>query len=104
MERLFAVTRTRSAGWNDALPMEEQEDWPSHAAFMNGLQAEGFVLLGGPLEGTPHVLLIIRAKDVDEIRARLAGDSWTGKDLLTITKIVPWMLRLGSLDQGLARE
>lgn len=104
MERLFAVTRTRGAGWNDALPMEEQEDWPSHAAFMNGLQAEGFVLLGGPLEGTPHVLLIIRAKDADEIRARLAGDSWTGKDLLRITKIVPWTLRLGSLDQGLARE
>ena len=58
---LFAVVRTRGAGWQLALPMEEQVEWDAHAAFMNGLEREGFVLLGGPLEGTADVLLIIRA-------------------------------------------
>ncbi len=97
MERLFAVIRTRGAGWNNSRPMEEQEEWQSHAAFMNALQTEGFVLLGGPLEGTPDVLLIIRANDAQQIRSRLSGDSWTRKDLLRITQVVPWTLRLGSL-------
>jgi len=77
--------------------MEEQEDWKSHAAFMNALEAEGVVLLGGPLEGTPDVLLIIRANDAQQIRSRLASDPWTPKDILRITQIVPWTLRLGSL-------
>jgi uncharacterized protein YciI len=97
MTRLFAVTNTRSAAWNLALPMEEQEDWKGHAAFMDALQAEGFVVIGGPLEGTPDALLIIRANDAEEISSRLAEDPWRRKGLLTTTRIIPWTLRLGSL-------
>jgi len=97
MERLFAVTRSRGAAWNNARPMEEQEDWQSHAAFMDALQAEGVVLLGGPLEGTPDVLLIMRANHAEEIGSRLSGDPWTRKDLLRTTQVAPWTLRLGSL-------
>lgn len=97
MERLFAVTRSRGVGWNNSRPMEDQEDWQSHAAFMNALEAEGFVLLGGPLEGTPNVLLIVRASDAEQIRSRLSRDPWTLNDLLRISQVVPWTLRLGSL-------
>ena len=78
-------------------PMKEQEDWQSYAAFMDALQTEGFVLLGGPLEGTPDVLLVILAKHAQQIRSRLSGDSLTRKDLLRITQVAPWTLRLGSL-------
>jgi len=98
MPRIFAVTRSRGSSWNDSLSLEHQEDWPAHADFMNALFAQGFVVLGGPLEGTSDVLLIIRANDANEIRARLSEDLWTSKDLLRIKKIVPWILRLGSLD------
>jgi len=54
--------------------MEAQKNWRSHADFMNVLQADGFVLLGGSLEGTPDVLLIVRAESADQIRSRLSGD------------------------------
>jgi hypothetical protein len=64
---------------------------------MNALHKEGFVLLGGPLEGTSDVLLIVRSNDANEIHTRFSGDSWTSKDLLRIKQIVPWTLRLGSL-------
>jgi hypothetical protein len=64
---------------------------------MNALHAEGFVLLGGPLEGTSDILLITRSNDANEIHTRLSGDSWTTKDLLRIKEIVPWTLRLGCL-------
>jgi hypothetical protein len=77
--------------------MEQQDDWRGHADFMNALAAEGFVLLGGPLERTPDALLIIRANDADDIMQRLSGDSWTSKDLLRIARLHPWTLRLGSL-------
>src|SRR4249919_4110085 len=58
---LFAVIRTRGPRWNDAQPLEGQEDWRGHADYMNGLVDDGFTLLGGPLGGTRDVLLIVRA-------------------------------------------
>ena len=97
MPRLFAVTRSLGPAWNYSLSLEQQDDWPTHAEFMNGLHEEGFVLVGGPLEGTSEVLLIIRANDANEIRARLCADVWTDKDLLHVKRIVPWTVRLGSL-------
>lgn len=97
MPRLFAVTRSRGPAWNHLLPMEQQDDWRAHADFMDALVVEGFVLFGGPLEGTSDVLLIVRANDANEIHSRLSADSWTSKDLLRIKQIVPWTLRLGSL-------
>jgi hypothetical protein len=65
---------------------------------MNSLLKEGFVVLGGPLEGTSDVLLVVRAKTPDEVCTRLREDPWTGNDLLCISRIVPWTLRLGSLE------
>jgi hypothetical protein len=76
--------------------MEEQSDWPAHAAFMDALVNDGFVLLGGPLDGTPEVLLIVRSSDATSIEARLSADPW-GQDMLRLTRIVAWTLRLGSL-------
>ena len=64
---------------------------------MNALVADGFVLLGGPLAGTPDVLLIVRAASEAEVEARLAADCWAVKDLLRIRQISPWSLRLRSL-------
>jgi hypothetical protein len=77
--------------------MEEQDEWHSHAVFMTPLHRNGFVLLGGPLDGTLDVLLIARANDVDEIRSRLSDDCWARNGLLQIKQIVPWTLRLGAL-------
>jgi uncharacterized protein YciI len=95
--RVFAVINTRGPNWNDDKPMEEQGDWRAHADFMNGLLAEGFVLLGGPLVGTRDVLLIVRAQDEAEIEARRGEDIWVVNDLLSRRQINPWWLRLGTV-------
>jgi len=97
---LFMVIRTRGPAWRDTLSLEGQAEWAGHAVFMNALASEGLVILGGPLEGTTDVLLIVRANSAEEIRSRLAEDPWTRSDLLRITRIAPWTLRLGSLAQG----
>jgi len=95
--KLFAVIRTRGGAWQQSAPLEGQQDWDAHASFMNDLQREGFVLLGGPLEDTPDVLLIVRANTADEIVKRLAADPWTAQDLLRMSRTMPWTVRLGSL-------
>ena len=92
---LFAVFRMRGPAWQDPRPLEGQLDWTGHASFMNALAGEGFVLLGGPLEGSADVLLIVRAASADEARARLAKDPWEGIDLLRTVRVAPWDLRLG---------
>ena len=94
---LFAVIRTRGPAWQNSKPLEGQTDWTSHASFMNGLAADGVVILGGPFEGTRDVLLVMKAESVEEIRARLADDPWSTNGLLRISQISPWTLRLGTL-------
>jgi uncharacterized protein YciI len=97
MQRPFAVLETRGSGWDESRPMEEQTDWHAHAAFMDSLAAEGFVALGGPLEGTRDVLLVIQAEDSSEIVQRLSADPWTRNGLLIVKDCRPWRIRLGSL-------
>lgn len=97
MKRLFAVIRSQGAAWNPAVALDAQRAWKAHADFMNALEREGFVVLGGPLESTPDVLLIVRASSPEEILDRLAADPWTGLHLLRVAQISPWELRLGTL-------
>ena len=45
----FAIVRTRGERWDANRPMRQQEQWAEHAAFMDALADDGFVILGGPL-------------------------------------------------------
>ena len=95
--KLFAVIRTRGEAWIPSLGLAEQPEWDTHASFMNDLQKEGLIVLGGPLEDSPDVLLIFRSSGPEEIRTRLEDDPWTTRGLLRISRISTWTLRLGSL-------
>ena len=74
--------------------MRDQALWAEHAAFMNALAAEGFVILGGPLGTGEEVLLVIDAASEDIIRARLAADPWTDARLLVVKSVQPWTVLL----------
>jgi uncharacterized protein YciI len=100
MKRLFAVVRTRGDAWRADRPMEDHPEWQAHADFMDALVSDGFVLLGGPLEGTPDVLLVVEASTEEEIRTRLDGDPWAESGLLLLRAITPWQLRLGGFDRA----
>jgi len=97
MPHLFSVIRSHGPAWQSPIALEDQKNWSAHASFMDALEAAGFVVLGGPLEGTSDVLLIIRAESPGEIVQRLESDPWTGMRLLITKQILPWTLRLGSL-------
>ncbi len=95
--KIFAVIRTRGPAWQPSLSLEGQPEWPAHARFMNNLEASGAVILGGPLEGTPDVLLVMRADSADEAAQYLQGDPWTDLNLLVVETVMPWTIRLGAL-------
>lgn len=98
--KLFAVTRTAGPGWTDGKGAFEQPAVNDHAAFMNGLADEGFVLFAGPLAGSEHdrirVLLIARAASEADIHVRLADDPWESSQRVVTTNVEPWELFVGA--------
>jgi uncharacterized protein YciI len=100
MERLFVVTTAHGPAWDAARPVERQAAWEAHADFMNALEAEGFVLLGGTLDdaagtGGNGAMLVVRARDAEDVRWRLAADPWAKAGLLAVASVRAWTLRLG---------
>jgi uncharacterized protein YciI len=93
----FLVERAKGSAWDHSRQRREQDGWPEHAAFMDALSEQGFVVLGGPIgEGDgDNALLVVDAPDEAAIRARLADDPW-GEDMLATESIRPWTVFLGA--------
>jgi uncharacterized protein YciI len=99
----FVVVRERGANWDWSRPMRQQDRWVEHAAFMDAMEQDGFILAGGPLGGeddAARVLHVFDAPDEGAIVARLDDDPWTAMGLLKTVSIEPWTVLLG----GFARR
>ena len=92
----FAVRLIHGPGWNPSRKIRDQEAWDEHAAFMDALVEDGFVILGGPVGDGEQALHVVEATDESEIRARLADDPWASAGLLRVATIEPWSLWLDS--------
>lgn len=74
----FVVINEQGPGWENGVPMRSQKGWDDHASFMDALETERFVVLGGPLRYRTHrAMLIANASDEHALRKRLAEDPWT---------------------------
>ena len=97
---LFAVTREAGPAWIDGKGAFDQPAVNEHAAFMNTLADDGFVLFAGPLAGSEQgrirVLLIADASTEADIHHRLADDPWTRTEHLVTTKVESWNLFVGA--------
>jgi uncharacterized protein YciI len=91
---LWAVRRARGGRWDWARDLREQDGWEEHATFMDGLVEDGFVILGGPLDGDREVLLVVDAPSEEAIHRRLAQDNWTANGMLTTTRVERWTVLL----------
>jgi uncharacterized protein YciI len=74
--------------------MREQGGWDEHARFMEALVEEGFILLGGPLEGDRDVLHIVEAPSAEAVHERLAEDNWTQDGKLETVSVEGWTVLL----------
>ena len=94
MKRYIAVIREPGPAWDPERAMREQEGWDEHAAFMDALAEEGFIVLGGPLgDARGHALHIVDAEDEHEVEQRFTEDPWSGH-MLRIARIEPWTILL----------
>ena len=89
----FVCMRRSGPDWDRARPLEEQTGWDEHAAFMDGLVEQGFVVLGGPLADEFRVVLAIETESEAEVRATLARDPWHETHLV-VTSVEAWTIRL----------
>ena len=91
----FLVKRAHGPNWDTSRARREQDGWDAHAAFMDELVGEGFIVLGGPVgEGDGHsALLVVEADSEADVRARLADDPWQ-EDMLATESIEPWTIFL----------
>ena len=90
----FVVELRNGPGYDGGRDRREQEQWDEHAAFMDALVDDGFVVLGGPLGDGETVLLVVEALDEAQIRSRLAEDPWEPLKILTVERITPWTIWL----------
>jgi len=83
-----------SAGSNRDLSKgtREQPLWDAHAAFIDQLVAEGFVLMGGPLVDEDGAMLIVNADDEDEVREKLKNDPWMKHGVLKLESVKRWQI------------
>ncbi len=93
--RYFVATEERGPSWDRARPMAGQDKWAEHAAFMNALVEEGFVVLGGPVGTGPRVMVVINVDHEQEVGRRLADDPWIQMGLLSLVSVEPWQILLG---------
>ncbi|MGZ4551500.1 MAG: hypothetical protein ACXVYC_17265 [Blastococcus sp.] len=91
---VYAVTMVSGPGWDAGRPRREQPGWDEHAAFMDRLVADGFVVLGGPIGDGEEVLLAVEAADEAEIADRLGADPWAPTGRLLIGEVRPWTIWL----------
>jgi uncharacterized protein YciI len=90
----FLVMLRRSGPqWDASRPLEEQSDWPAHAAFMDALVDAGFIILGGPLADEVRVAHAVEAESEDAVRATLARDPWS-ETHLRVESIDAWTISL----------
>ncbi len=93
MAVFHVVLRRAGPRYDHSKPLEEQSGWPEHAAFMDALVAQGFIVLGGPLADEVRTVHVVEAESEEAIRATLARDPWSGTHLV-VDAIDPWTIRL----------
>ncbi len=91
---MFLVILRRSGpDYDHSKSLEQQSGWLEHAAFMDGLVDDGFIVLGGVLGDEVRTAHAVEAASESEVRETLARDPWSGSHLV-VDSIDPWTIRL----------
>ena len=93
----YVVRLERGGPWDWTRGLRQQAGFAQHAEFMDALVDEGFILLGGPLDGVDEgqdTLHIVDALSEQAIRERFAEDPWSTNGMLRIKSIERWSVLL----------
>ena len=91
---LYLVRVERGGPWDWSRDMREQDLWDEHASFMDALVDDGFIVLGGPVEGGREAFHVVDTQSEEALRARFAEDPWAQNGMLTVTSVERWTILL----------
>jgi uncharacterized protein YciI len=86
----WVIRVQRGGPWDWSRGMREQDGWDEHAAYMDAIFDEGWLLLAGPLEGDRHTMWVVDAESEEEIRRRMQEDPWSKNGMLKPLTIERW--------------
>lgn len=90
MGSTFIVTSAAGPKRDHAQGTREQPYWDEHAAFIDNLVQEDFIMFGGPLSDEGGAVLVVRAGSETEVRDRLGPDPWYVHGILTLQSVRRW--------------
>jgi uncharacterized protein YciI len=93
----WVVRVERGGPWDWSKDMREQDGWDDHAAYMDAIFEQGWLLLAGPVEGGRETMWVVEAASEDEIRRRMKDDPWSPNGMLTPVRIERWDIVLDRL-------
>ena len=92
MKNTFVAISSAGANRDPSKGTRKQPFWDEHAAFIDQLVEEGFILMGGPLVDEGGALLILNAKDENEVREKLKNDPWVEHGILKLESVKRWQI------------
>jgi uncharacterized protein YciI len=92
MKNTFVVISSAGPKRDLSKGTREQPLWDEHAAFIDQLVAEGFILMGGPLVEEGGSMLIVNADDANEVRQKLENDPWMKHGILKLENVRCWQI------------
>ena len=93
----WVIRVERGGPWDWSKDMREQKGWDEHAAYMDAIFEEDWLLLVGPLEDTRYTLWVVEAASEEEIRSRMGEDPWSANGMLRPVSIERWNIVMDRL-------
>lgn len=90
----FLCTLVHGPAWDDDRDIRDQSGWPKHAAFMDRLVEDGFIIVGGPVGAGAYTAHLVHSAQAADVYRRLADDPWAKDGHLVIGQLEPWSLWL----------
>lgn len=98
-KRTFAAIIQRTEKWDRTREAHEQEGFAGHAAFVAGLEKDGFIALAGLMVPSEEVLFIFLADSEEEVRQRMSQDPWQQDGHARLIRVEEIHIRIGAPKQ-----
>jgi uncharacterized protein YciI len=92
MKNIFLAFSSAGPNRDFSKDAREQAFWDEHAAFIDQLVADSFILMGGPLVDEGGSLLIFNAENESEVREKLKNDPWMKHGILKLESVKRWQV------------
>jgi uncharacterized protein YciI len=98
-KRTFAAIIQRTEKWDRTREAHEQDGFAGHAAFVGGLEKEGFIALAGLMVPSEEVLFIFLADSEEQVRQRMSQDPWQQDGHARLIRVEEIHIRIGAPKQ-----